>query len=128
MLRNALIVLIAGAAGVAAPAADRAPDDAPFAKRLAKLTPGAPQTCINPSRSGGSDHAGNQVLIEDRSGTIFLAHFQGGCEARDSDALISRRPSTQLCRGDVVEIRDLTSGFSRGMCAYSDFTPYRRVK
>lgn len=130
MIRVTLALALIGATAYAAPAkqpyVDR--DEARIAERLSKLVPGAPVDCISPSASDGGQHAGNVVLMKDRSGVLYTAHFEGGCQARDSDALISRRPTTRVCRGDIVEIRDLTSGFSSGACSYSSFTPYRRPR
>jgi hypothetical protein len=118
MLRTTLAVLLVGATAFSAPAAHRdASDEERIAKQLVDLTPGEPRSCVVPSRSAGGTHAGNAVLVKDRSNTLYLAHFEGGCEARESDALISRRFSAQLCRGDLVEIRDLSSGISRGTCS-----------
>lgn len=128
MLRITLAAILIGATSFAAPAAprtDRATME--IERRLAKLVPGQPQACITPSRSGGGSHSGNLVLVEGQSGIVYASHFQGGCEADERDTLISRRPTSRLCRGDVVEVTDLVSGAFRGSCMYSDFTPYRRV-
>lgn len=128
MFRTALI-LVAGAAAFAAPASERdRSDDAKLEKKLAGLIPGQPQSCINPSRSEGGDHFGNVVLIKDRSGTLYRTSFRGGCTAGPSDSLISRRPSTQLCSGDIIEIRDLSMDIFRGACSYTEFVPYRRPR
>lgn len=129
MLR-ALILVAAGAAAFAAPAAPR--DDREAAKierALAGLTPGRPQTCINPDRSGGSSRHGDTLLIKDRSGVTYLSRFPEGCAPRnDNYAMISRRPTSQVCQGDIVQFKDLASGAFGGACAYGAFTPYRRPR
>lgn len=127
MIRTLLTLTLAGATAFAAPAARRdLSDDAKIGRELAGRIPGIPQSCINPSPSEGSSHYGNTVLMKDRMGVIYRTHFEGGCTASDWDVLVSRRPSTQLCRGDIIEIHDQSSGFFRGACSYSDFVPYRR--
>lgn len=126
MFRTALI-LIAGAAAFAAPASERDRSyDAKLEKKLAGLTPGQPQNCITPSPSQGGEHFGNTVLIKDRSGILYRTSFRGGCTASGTDALINRQPTTRLCRGDIVEIRDLSANLFRGACSYTEFVPYRR--
>ncbi len=129
MLRT-LILMAAGAAAFAAPAAQRDDRDAAkIEKALAGLVPGKAQSCITPSLSGGSTRHGDTLLIKDRSGVMYVSNFAAGCAPRhDGDAMISRRPSTQVCRGDIVEFKDLTSGSFGGACAYGSFTPYRRLK
>ena len=129
MLRT-LILFTAGAGAIAAPAAPPADRNAATVDRaLVGLVPGQPQMCINPDRSGGGNRHGGALLIKDRSGVLYLSRFAAGCATRnDNDAMISRRPSPQICRGDLVEFRDLTNGTFGGACAYGDFTPYRRPK
>lgn len=126
MFRTA-VILATGAAAFAAPASERDRSyDAKLEKKLAGLTPGEPQSCINPSMSQGGENFGNTVLIKDRNGTLYRTSFRGGCTATATDSLISRRPTTRLCSGDIVEIRDLSANLFRGACTYTEFVPYRR--
>lgn len=128
MFRIALMAL-AGAAAFAAPASDRnRSDDAKLEKKLIGLVPGQPQSCITPSPSQGGEHFGNTVLIKDRAGVLYRTSFRGGCIARSTDSLISQRPTTRLCSGDIIEIRDLSMNAFRGACSYEEFVPYRKPK
>ncbi len=45
--------------------------------------------------------------------------------ARNSDIMVVRSISSQLCDGDIVNLVDRTSGSSYGGCALGKFTPYR---
>lgn len=127
IVRTALALLLAGAAGVAAPAENRdLKADARLAKALAGLTPGKPRSCIHTSPSGATGKYGNTVLLEDRSGTLYRTQLVGGCFARDQDALVTRSFGTGTCSGDIVQITDLQAGFPRESCSFSEFTPYRR--
>ena len=129
MVRNFITVALIAGTSYAAPAARRdVSDDSRIERQLADREAGVPQSCINPSPSQGAAHYGNTVLIKDRAGVLYRTHFEGGCTADDNDITISRRPTTQLCRGDIIEIREPVSNIFRGACSYSDFTPYRRVK
>lgn len=121
------ILLLAGVTTAGVSQVDRsAPENPKLTKQLAGMMPGKPQDCITPSRSLGSDRYGDVTLIKDRQGTLYLSRFQGGCSANSSDALISRRPTERLCRGDIVESRDLVNGITSGSCIYGDFVPYTR--
>ena len=130
MLRSGILIAagtIAFAVSAAPRPADR--DAAEVEKSLRDTIPGKPQSCISPNRSGGSTRYGDTLLIRGMSGVTYVSRFAPGCAPRsDSYAMISRRPSTQLCRGDIVEFRDLTSGGFGGACAYGDFTPHRRPR
>lgn len=129
MIRTTLALLLAGATAFSAPAARRdLSDDMKVARVLKDLVPGEPRSCINPSPSGGSEHYGNTALMKDRGGTLYRSQFQNGCEAPEEYALITRQFGTSLCRGDIVEVKDLTSGMSRGSCVFSEFVPYRKPK
>jgi hypothetical protein len=60
---------------------------------------------------------------------IYVNRPAGGCpELRVGYALKTRTTSSQLCRGDIVEVFDPLNGFSSGACALGDFTPYRRLR
>lgn len=127
MIRTALAVALIAATAYAAPAARRdLSDDARLEQALQGRVPGTPRSCIDPSPSDGASHFGNTVLLKDRAGVLYRTRFDGGCRASPWDVLVSWRPTTQLCRGDIIEIRDPASGFTRGACSYTDFTPYRR--
>lgn len=129
MLRS-LILVAAGAVALAAPAAQREDRGAAaIEKQLAGRIAARPQSCINPNRSDGSTRYGDTLLIRGVSGVTYLSNFAPGCAPRgDNYAMVTRRPSTLLCRGDIVEFRDLTSGAFGGACPYGDFTPYRRAR
>lgn len=127
MIRPILAIALTAATAFAAPAARHDPaGEEQVARQLRGLVPGQPQTCVTPERTGSGSHYGNTFLIEGRGGTLYRAQFQGGCEAPEEDALITRRTGSSICRGDIAEVRDLTSGFTRGSCIFSDFTPYRK--
>lgn len=68
------------------------------------------------------------VIFEGTNGRLYVNRPPAGCPELDSGrTLITRTPSTQLCRGDIVNVVDLTSGMHYGACGLGDFTPYRRA-
>ena len=59
---------------------------------------------------------------------LWVNQPAGGCPTLDSAARSSpRRPTTQLCRGDIAEVVDPVAHIGYGGCGLGDFTPYRRV-
>jgi len=90
-----------------------------------------PMTCLPHYR------ADNMVVIDDntvlfRNGrTVYRNDFQGGtCSRLGSGfyALLTRSSGgTGLCRGDIAEVVDTTSGMQVGSCVLGDFVPYTRV-
>jgi hypothetical protein len=91
----------------------------------------APQSCV-PSRDlRGNRSAGEGAIIFDGASrnVVYVNRPAAGCpEIRPGMALKTRTTSTQLCRGDIVEVFDPVNGFSMGACGLGDFTPYRRLR
>lgn len=98
---------------------------------LAGRVANQPMTCLPHYR------ADNMVVIDDntvlfRNGrTVYRNDFQGGtCSRLGSGfyALLTRSSGgTGLCRGDIAEVVDTTSGMQVGSCVLGDFVPYTRV-
>lgn len=115
---------------VAAARAERdARDEAALAKALAgKVQSGSPQSCITLHMVRSSKTIGNRAVIYDMGGgLVYVNNLQGGCVGLDDrNALITRTPTSQLCRGDIATVADLTAGITTGSCVFGDFIPYRR--
>jgi hypothetical protein len=91
----------------------------------------APQNCVPTRDLRGNRSAGEGAIIFDSPSRnlIYVNRPAAGCpEIHSGLALKTRTPSTQLCRGDIVEVFDPVSGFSRGGCGLGEFTPYRRLR
>ena len=91
----------------------------------------APQSCVSTRDLQGNKSAGEGAIIfQGRSSNVlYVNRPPAGCpDMRIGYALKTRSPSTQLCRGDIVEVFDPVSGFSAGACGLGDFTPYRRLR
>ena len=81
--------------------------------------------------------ADNMVVVDDntvvfRNGrTVYRNDFQGGACSRLGSgfyALLTRRTGgTGLCRGDIAEVVDTSTGINVGSCVLGDFVPYTRV-
>jgi hypothetical protein len=92
---------------------------------------GKPQSCLPNYRST------NLIIVDDgtafyRSGAqLFRQDFQGGrCRGLASShyALVTRQFGGSLCRGDIAQVMDTSTGMSVGSCVIGDFVPYSRIR
>jgi hypothetical protein len=97
-------------------------------KELAGLVPGRPQSCVSQTQIRNSKTIGSVIIYDGIGrGTRYVNQTSGGCERAENDAyLVTRTPSSQLCRGDIVQTVDRTANFPAGSCSLGDFVPYTR--
>jgi hypothetical protein len=90
---------------------------------------GPVQGCL-PLRPTGGD----MVVIDDETvafksgaGRVYLNHLSPGCTGVGlGNALITKQTGSSLCRGDIAQVQNLTSGITVGSCTFGDFVPYTR--
>jgi hypothetical protein len=131
-----LLPLIALAAACTADAGPRAEEASARAQtRFAQLTEGRvagpPQSCVSLRNLHGNESAGEGAIIFRTSSRnlIYVNRPPAGCPELDSGRSIKLRvSSTQLCRGDIIQVFDPVTSFSYGGCGLGDFQPYRRVR
>lgn len=102
-----------------------------FAKLTAGKVAGAPLACLPSYRSN------DMIVIDDDTiafrsgpGRVYINHMQGGgCLNIDGgrNALVTRTPGPNLCRGDIAQIVDFGARIPVGSCVFGDFVPYSRV-
>ena len=95
--------------------------------RLGGRIVGPPQSCLS-SRRAGDMHVVDDYTILYRDGaTVWRNDPPGGCNGlgRPGSAMVSHTIGPQLCRGDIVNIVDTSSGFNSGSCVLGDFVPFR---
>jgi hypothetical protein len=127
------LVLLAGCAPTMAQrermAQDQARDQAKLDAALAGLTPGQPQSCVNPTdlRSANTETFGNTILYKVTRNLIYRNDTSGGCFGLSRDDIIVTKSYTgQMCRGDIVRTIDRASRTPSGSCAFGDFVQYRK--
>ncbi len=129
----AVLAVLGGCAGAPSPSEEAAAArrhanaEAELADALKGKTPGKPVSCVNLRDIRSTKTIGDRTLIYGvNSRLIYRNDPAGGCPASGAGrTLVTRTPSNQLCRGDIVRVVDLTAGFDVGSCALGDFTPYR---
>ncbi|MBS0478807.1 MAG: hypothetical protein JSR79_05855 [Proteobacteria bacterium] len=119
-MRFALIpVLLAGFAGVAAPAAS---DKDPLAGRVA----GAPVDCIDRSQLGGPDIIDNRTILYRQSlKRVWRNDLEAACQGlRPTATIIIQVYGGQLCRNDLFQAREPGAIIPGPICRLGKFTPY----
>ncbi|GGE86828.1 hypothetical protein [Sphingomonas prati] len=122
--------LLIAAASVPAVAADvpivRTPA---LDKLIGDRVAGAPVDCIDLPRVRSSDTLSNPDTIVYRTGQLlYVNQPAGGCGFRSDPIIVSRTPSTRLCRGDIISSVDRGSRMPMGSCGLGTFTPYAKAK
>jgi len=109
-----------------------AQSQAKFAQLTAGKVAGAPLSCLPSYRSN------DMIVIDDdtiafRNGPsrVYINHMQGGgCLNIEGgrNALVTRTPGPNLCRGDIAQVVDFGARIPVGSCVFGDFVPYTRVR
>ncbi|RED17178.1 hypothetical protein [Parasphingopyxis lamellibrachiae] len=100
-------------------------------RRMAALldgkAPGDSQPCITTRPTTQSSIIGNQAILYRVGRTVYRNDLDGMCPTLTSDStlVVQRYGSSQLCSGEILQIRDPHSGASFGSCVLGEFTPYR---
>jgi len=97
---------------------------------LAGRVAGKPVDCIQLPRVRSSTTFTNPDSIVYRlsNRTIYLNQPAGGCGFRGDPIIITRTPSTSLCRGEIISAVDRGSRIPMGSCGLGAFIPYTKAK
>ena len=130
-----LLLAIPAAMLIAAPASSGEKIDltekqqAKLDKRLEGRTAGDPVSCISLRHQKNMTVISDDVLLFGASRnakTIFVNKPQAGCRNADRLVMVYDRPTSNLCRGEIVQLVDNTTGVNVGSCAFSEFVPYTK--
>lgn len=122
-------VAATGCATQPPPATRSAEAQAEFQKLTAGMAPGKPISCLPHRR------AGNMIPIDDRTivfkdgNRVYVNHVIGECALLKSGfyTLVTRSSGIGLCRGDIADVADVSTGSVVGSCAIGDWVPYTRA-
>ena len=93
---------------------------------------GAPLSCLPTYRSSDMTVIDDEtILFRDGANRVYRNDPPGGCSGagRPGYAMVTRQfGGTGLCRGEIVQFVDLTSGSYGGSCSLGDFVPYSTPK
>ena len=134
MPKMVLVPLVALAAGCAAyaggpaSAEESAETQAKMEAALSGRVAGPPVNCV-PSREieGNTPLGSDLILFKARGNLVYLNQTRGACNLKPWAAYKRQTISSNMCRGEIIDVFDPRSGVPLGSCSLGDFTPYRRA-
>lgn len=117
--------LLAGAGTVQAK--PRETGEERLAKRLEGRIPGPPVNCLSQSQRDDVEIIDKTALIYGSGNTIYVNRPRHPESLDSDDILVTRITGSQLCKLDLVRLRDRSSNTTFGFVTLEEFVPYRRV-
>ena len=110
------------------PATRSAEAQAEFQKLTAGRIAGEPMTCLPHSRAGNMVPIDNSTVVFKDGSRVYVNHLIGECSLLKSGfyTLVTRSSGIGLCRGDIADVADVSTGSVLGSCAIGDWVPYTR--
>ena len=95
---------------------------------LAGRVAGPPQACLSILSANDMRVVDENTILYFNGSRIYRNDPPGGCPGigRPGNAMVTRPFGSQLCRGDIVQVVDTSSGIFAGSCAMGDFVPYTK--
>lgn len=126
---TAAIGLAACATAMSQPEPRSVKAQATYDKLLAGKTAGRPANCLPLLRSHDMVVIDDNTILYRDGRTTYVNQPLGSCNllSRGSYALVTRSFGSQLCRGDIANVVDASTGVTVGSCALGDFVPYKPV-
>lgn len=130
LIHAALIAGLVSAPAMPLAAADTAKGEEMLAKLTAGRIAGKPVDCINLGLSRDDSHTIPGIGMAYRQGTTwYVSRFEDGCDPlRNGVMVVTRLHSSQLCRGDIAELRMAGPNIPMGSCIFGAFTPYTKPR
>lgn len=127
LIALALLGGCASAQNQAAEAERRAKAEAEIADSLEGLTAGEPKDCIDQTRVNNIETYAGTILYRVSSREIYRNNVSGGCFGlAHGDIVVTRTPTSRLCRGEIIHTVSPGSSMPSGSCSLGDFIPYKR--
>ena len=98
-----------------------------LARLLEGRVAGTPRDCISMRVNRDQQVIDRTAVVYGRGKTIWVNVPHNARDLDDSDAMLIRTFSGDLCRQDIVTTFDTTGGFYTGNVFLSQFVPYTRV-
>ena len=133
-MRSVVPLLLLAAAGcTAAPPSEspmvQAKAQAKLNQLLAGKVAGEPQSCLPSYRANDMTVIDDYTIaFKENANRVWINKPAGGCNLLSAGpyALVTRRTTGSLCRGDIGEVVDTLNHIGVGTCIFSDFIPYSR--
>lgn len=96
-------------------------------KLLAGRQPGREEECITQRDIRQFTPVTDDIFVyRMRGGKIYVNQPRNGCPNVKNNAIITSKPTDQLCRGDIATIQDLRVGITLGGCSFGTFVLYEK--
>jgi len=104
--------------------------EAKLARITAGRTPGKMVDCINVGMTAGNDSEKLPGFgMAYRQGTTwYVSRFDDCPSLRDDTIVVTKLHSSQLCRGDIADLRMAGANIPVGSCVFGAFTPYTKPR
>jgi hypothetical protein len=103
--------------------------EAGLRQALAGYAQGATTSCVNSRDLEGNRSFGANAILFEGTGDRFYLNRPGNCPVLGPGRTLQvRSVGTQLCRGDIADVVDLSSRTTLGGCSLGDFTAYTRAR
>lgn len=99
-----------------------------LAKRLEGRVAGTPVNCLSQSQRDAVEIIDKTALIYGSGNTIYVNRPRHPESLDSDDILVTRITGSQLCKLDLVRLRDRMSNIAFGFVTLEEFVPYRRVR
>lgn len=130
-MRKIAIALAATATLLSGPAlqakAPKLTGEEKLAKILEGRVAGEPVNCISLLNARDTRVIDKTAIVYDAGRVIYVNRPRHPAALDSDDIMVTRPTGSQLCRLDVVQMRDRTSFFYSGFVGLEDFVPYRKV-
>jgi hypothetical protein len=111
----------------AADAKPRLTGEEKLAKLLESRVAGKPVSCLTLSQARDVEVIDGTALVYGSGQTIYVNRTDSPKNLDSDYILVSKHHGSQVCRLDLVRLRDRSSHTDMGFVSLGDFVPYRRV-
>ena len=128
-----IAALITGAsatllAATPALARDHLTGEQQLAKLLEGRVAGKPVDCINLETAQNSVVIDKTAIVYDSGSVIYVNRPKDASELDSDYILVTKTWGSELCRMDVVKLRDRSTFMFSGFVSLENFVPYTRVR
>jgi hypothetical protein len=98
-----------------------------YDRMLAGKVAGDPVRCLPTFRSNDMVAIDENTILFRDGRTVYLNRPLGSCYGlgKFNNALVTRNLGGNMCRGDIAQVVNPTTGVLAGSCALGDFIPYK---
>jgi hypothetical protein len=101
--------------------------EAELARLLEDRVAGEPVSCLTLSQSRDVQVIDGTALVYGKGRTIYVNRTDFPKNLDSGDILVSKHHGSQVCKMDLIRMRDRSSQVDMGFVSLAEFVPYRRV-